>query len=264
MLAAVVTFFIACVAIAATVEEVKRWDDLFGGYAATSVFVLCKGSSASCVTNNKIRADKPFIPASTFKIANAVIALETGVVKDGQQVFKWDGKPRNLDAWEHDFVLRGAIQNSVVPVFQDIARQIGPERMKAFLSDFDYGNGQIGGGIDRFWLDGDLRISAMEQIHFLEGFYAGELPVSERNRLIAKDALTSEAAPGYLIRSKTGFSGLKGKIQPAIAWWVGWVETGAEVYYFAFNMDVVSEDALPARTQIPRAVMRAEGVPIGP
>ncbi len=263
LLVAAILLLIGGTVMAGAVIEKKQWTEVFTKYSATGVFLLCKESSASCVTNDKVRANKSYIPASTFKIANALIALETGVVKNGRQVFKWDGTPRNLDVWEQDFVLREAIQFSVVPVFQAFARQVGPEKMKTFLSRFDYGNTEIGGGIERFWLDGDLRISALGQVCFLESLYTGEVPISERNQLIVKDALTSEAAPGYLIRSKTGYSGVNGKIQPAIAWWVGWVEAGTEVYYFAFNMDVHSEDALPTRKLIPIEIMRREGVPIG-
>jgi beta-lactamase class D OXA-10 len=258
-----IILFASRTAMAGAVVENVQWKEVFTKYSTNGVLVLCKGTSASCVTNDKLRAAKAYIPASTFKIANALIALETGVIESGRQVFKWDGRPRSMELWEQDFILRGAIQFSVVPVFQQFAQEIGKEKMKTFLSAFDYGNANIGGGIDRFWLDGGLRISALNQVRFLESLYQGTVPISERNQLIVKDALTSEAAPGYLVRSKTGYSGVNGKVQPAIAWWVGWVEAGTEVYYFAFNMDVHSSDALPSRKRIPIEIMNGEGVPIG-
>ncbi len=263
ILTVTIILFASRAVIAGAVVENVQWNEVFTKYSTDGVFILCKDSTASCVTNNKARAAKSYIPASTFKIANALIALETGVVKSGQQVFKWDGHPRSMKIWEHDFVLRGAMQISAVPVFQQFAREIGQEKMAAFLKTFNYGNAKIGGEIDRFWLDGDLRISAFSQVQFLETLYQGTVPVLERNQLIVKDALTSEVALGYLVRSKTGYSGVNGKIQPAIAWWVGWVEAGTEVYYFAFNMDVYRPDALPARKRIPIEIMNGEGVPIG-
>ena len=263
ILTVTIILFASWAALAGEAIENDQWKGVFTKYSTNGVFILCKESSTSCVTNDESRAAKSYIPASTFKIANALIALEAGVVRSGRQVFKWDGRPRSMKLWEHDFVLRGAMQVSAVPVFQQFAREIGQEKMKAFLKAFNYGNARVGGGIDRFWLDGDLRISALSQVQFLEALYQGKVPVSERNQLIVKDALTSEAAPGYLVRSKTGYSGVNGKIQPAIAWWVGWVEAGTEVYYFAFNMDVHSSEALPARKLIPIEIMNNEGVAIG-
>lgn len=263
ILTATIILFASRAVIAGAVIENVQWNEVFTKYSTDGVFVLCKESMDSCVTNDKSRAARSYMPASTFKIAHALIALETGVVKSGQQVFKWDGHPRSMKLWERDFVLRGAMQVSAVPVFQQFAREIGQDKMAAFLKMFNYGNAQIGGAIDRFWLDGDLRISALSQVQFLETLYQGTVPVSERNQLIVKDALTSEAAPGYLVRSKTGYSGVNGKIQPALAWWVGWVEAGTEVYYFAFNMDIHSLDALPARKRIPIEIMNGEGVLIG-
>lgn len=248
------------VSMAESIRENKSWNEVFAQESVEGVFVLCKSSKNDCITNNKERALLAFIPASTFKIANALIALETGVVKSEHQIFKWGGEPRDMKQWEQDFTLRGAMQASAVPVFQQFAREIGEKRMQSYLGEFAYGNSNIDGGIDRFWLEGGLRISAINQIGFLESLYENQLPISERNQLIVKDALISEATPAYLIRSKTGYTGIKGKIQPGIAWWVGWVEKGTEVYFFAFNMNIDNESKLPARKSIPTKIMQSEGV----
>jgi beta-lactamase class D OXA-10 len=254
--------FVSPISMASSIVETRSWNDVFANRAVEGVFVLCRQSRQSCRTNNMARATTRFIPASTFKIANALIGLETGVIEDERQVFKWDGKAREMHSWEQDFVLRGAMQASAVPVFQQIARQIGATRMQAFLKGFNYGNAETGGGIDRFWLDGDLRISAIEQIDFLESLKLGKLPASERNQLIVKDALVSAATDKYLLRAKSGYTGSNDKIKPAIAWWTGWVESGTDVYFFAFNMDVTDEDDLLVRKTLPTEIMRREGVPI--
>lgn len=260
--AALVALFASQTVFAGATIENSAWQEIFDHYSVTGVFVLCKNTSASCTTNDSVRANQTFIPASTFKIANALIALETGILSDGQQVLKWDKRPRALKIWEQDFTLRGAIQVSAVPIFQEFAREIGESRMQYFVKTFNYGNAQIGGGIENFWLDGDLRISAVEQIEFLESLYHGEIPVSERNQLIVKDALTSEATPSHLVRSKTGYSGINQKITPGVAWWVGWIEIATDVYYFAFNMDVHEESSLPARKTIPIKLLQTAGIQI--
>lgn len=254
--------FASSTSIASAIVETSAWNDVFASNSIEGVFVLCRQSRQSCRTNNMTRATTRFIPASTFKIANALIGLETGVIKDERQIFKWDGKAREMQAWEQDFVLKGAMQASAVPVFQQIAREIGATRMQAFLKAINYGNAEIGGGIDRFWLDGDLRISALEQIDFLESLKLGKLPASERNQLIVKDALISAATDKYLLRAKSGYTGSNDKIKPAIAWWTGWVESGTDVYFFAFNMDVLNEEDLSVRKTLPTEIMRREGVPI--
>jgi len=123
------------------------------------------------------------LPASTFKIPNSVIALETGVVGDpDKDIFRWDGVVRSIEAWNRDHTLRSAIAASAVPVYQEIARRIGADRMQKFVDLFGYGNRDIGGGIDQFWLTGNLRISPVQQIDFVDRLRRGTLPVSKRSQ----------------------------------------------------------------------------------
>ena len=257
--------FLACqVSFSESITENVEWNRVFSDESVRGVFLLCKGGNQSCVTNNKNRANEVFSPASTFKIANALIALETGVVKDQNQVFKWAGEPRGMKQWEKDFNLRGAIQASAVPVFQQFAREIGESRMKSNIHKLSYGNEEISGGIDHFWLDGGLKISAWQQVVFLEKLYKNSLPVSRESQLIVKDALVSEVTPEYLLRAKTGYSlgapGYGDKSKAGIAWWVGWVERGTDVYFFATNIDVENEGQLPSRKSVATKLLKSEGV----
>jgi len=247
-------------AVSESIELNADWDKEFVRKSSRGVFLLCKGSSSSCTTNNLTRATTAYIPASTFKIANALIALETGVINDEFQIFKWDGRPRAMKQWEQDLTLREAIQLSALPVFQEIARQIGEKRMQKYVKDFYYGNANIEGGIDTFWLSGQLRISAFEQIQFLESLYLNRLSASKENQLIVKGALVSEATAEYVMYSKTGFSGFGTKEKPGIGWFVGWVIKGTEVYFFALNMDIDQSSQLDLRKSIPRGLLVSEGV----
>lgn len=249
---------------ASSIEENPEWHAAFARENVKGVFVLCKNGIASCRSSDKSRVNIEFTPASTFKIANALIALETGVVKSQNQVFKWGGEPRGMKQWEKDFNLRGAMQASAVPVFQHFAKDIGEKRMKSYLHKLSYGNESVTGGIDRFWLDGGLKISAWQQLVFLEKLYHGTLPVSNESQLIVKDALVSEVSPEYLVRAKTGYSlgapGYGDKAKPGIAWWVGWVEKGTDVYFFVANIDVENEAQLPARKNVPTKILKSEGI----
>ena len=138
-------------------------DDLARRFTSTlgtaGTFVGYKVDDYLIIASDKVRSGEGKLPASTFKIPNSIIALETGVVEDpDKDVFKWDGVTRSIEAWNKDHTLRSAIAASAVPVYQEIARRIGPERMQKYVDLFDYGNRDIGGGIDQFWLTGNLRI----------------------------------------------------------------------------------------------------------
>jgi hypothetical protein len=123
-------------------------------------FVGYKVDEYLVIASDKNRSEQAMLPASTFKIPNSVIALETGVVGDpDKDVFKWDGVVRSIEAWNRDHTLRSAIAASTVPVYQEIARRIGAERMQKFVDLFEYGNRDIGGGIDQFWLTGNLLLT---------------------------------------------------------------------------------------------------------
>src|SRR6201992_4214618 len=124
------------------------------------------------------RSAEPKLPASTYKIPNSLIALETGVVQDpDKDVFKWDGVKRSIEAWNKDHTMRTAIAASAVPVYQEIARRIGQERMQKYVDLLEYGNRNIGGGIDQFWLTGAMRIEPVQEIDFLDRLRRGRVPM---------------------------------------------------------------------------------------
>jgi beta-lactamase class D len=135
-----------------------------------------------------------------------MIALETGVVEHQDTVLPWDGQHYPVEAWNQDNTLRTAIQVSCVPCFQAIARKIGPERMAEWVSRLDYGNRDVSGGVDRFWLAGGLRISPLQQLDYLRRLAENELPISERTAEIVLDIITLDVGPTHVLRGKTGLS----------------------------------------------------------
>jgi beta-lactamase class D len=147
----------------------------FAEDGTVGVFAAYDSGSNSIVTSDAPRSKQAILPASTFKIPNSIIALETGVVTDpDKDVFKWDGVARNFPDWNRDHTLRTAIAASAVPVYQEVARRIGADRIKTFVDKLDYGNRDIGGApIDYFWLTGNLRVSALQQIGFLDRLRRG-------------------------------------------------------------------------------------------
>ncbi|HEY0232415.1 MAG TPA: penicillin-binding transpeptidase domain-containing protein, partial [Dokdonella sp.] len=177
----------------------KRFTDA----GTIGTFVGYKTDDYLIVASDKDRSGEGKLPASTFKIPNSLIALETGVVGDpDKDVFKWDGVKREIEAWNRDHTLRSAIAVSAVPVYQEIARRIGAERMQKYLHDLDYGNADIGGGIDQFWLTGALRIDPIEQVDFVDRLRRGVLPVSKRSQDVVRDILPMTKVGDATIRAK--------------------------------------------------------------
>ena len=204
-------------------------------------FVLYDLNSNQYIRYNPGRCAERFIPASTFKIMNSLIGLETGVIPDENYVIKWDGTQYDIPSWNRDNTLKTAIQNSVVWYYQELARRVGNEKMQYYLDAAHYGNQNISGQIDTFWLEGGLRISADEQVEFLKRLYQGDLPFSQRSMNIVKQILVLEKSGSYQLSGKTGSVQ---RITPHESWFVGYLETRGDVYYFATNYESSSPDGL--------------------
>jgi beta-lactamase class D len=215
--------------------------DFFAGIDPNdATFVVYHPSSGQIIRHNAVRAQQRFIPASTYKIPNSLIALETEVAKDADHRIPWDSavKPAKgfwSPEWSKDHTLRSAIGSSVYWYYQELARGIGPERMQKYLDHFDYGNRDMGGGIDQFWLHGDLRISPNEQVRFLERMYSGKLGLSPRTTQIVKEILVLEESADYRLSGKTGTADVTPTRE--LAWLVGFVERRGEAWFYALNME---------------------------
>lgn len=234
----------------------------FSEVGTQGVFAALRVRDQHLVTTDEARMRQPFIPASTFKVPHALIALETGVVADADtEIIHWDGKVRSIAAWNKDHTLRSAMAVSAVPVYQQIARRIGAERMQKYLAAFRYGNQQIGAHIDRFWLDGPLQISVLEQIAFFDRLRRGDLPVSRRNLDIVRDIIPAEPISGGTIRSKSGAIGIDGTEgeKATLGWLAGYTERGDDPWVFAMNLDIKSSADLGRRMAISKAILAELG-----
>lgn len=228
-------------------------DDLAKRFIAegtVGTFVGYKVDDYLIIASDKNRSGEAMLPASTFKIPNSLIALETGVVADpDKETFKWDGVKRSIEPWNRDHTMRSAFAASAVPVYQDIARRIGAERMQKYLDLFDYGNRDIGGGIDQFWLSGNLRIDPVQQIDFVDRLRRGVLPVGKRSQELTRDILPVTKVGDATIRAKSGLLGAEGG-KPQLGWMVGWAEKGSQQTVFAMNMDCKESSHIAARMTV--------------
>jgi beta-lactamase class D len=238
---------------------------LFADEGTGGAFAAYRADRRQLILSDKARCDAAILPASTFKIPNSIIALETGVVSDpDKDVFKWDGVTRAFPDWNKDHTLRSAIAASAVPVYQEIARRIGAARMKRYVEAFDYGNRDIGGGIDRFWLTGNLRISARQQIAFLDSLRRDALPASMRSQQLARDILPVTTIDGATLRTKTGLVGvddrsIAGGWRATAGWIVGFAESGPRQTVFALNLDITAKRHIAARMPLAQKALALIG-----
>ena len=224
---------------------------IFQEFGVTGSILIYDASKNQLYQHNAPRNSKAFLPASTFKILNTLIALETGVIKDDISVLTWDGIKRDFDVWNRDTNLRQAFTNSTVWFYQVLARKIGNERMQKFINRVGYGNRQIGNSqnIDKFWLKGPLQITPKQQIEFLQQLQSGKLPFSQRNMNLLKDIMIVEKTPLYTLRGKTGWVDRTG-------WFVGYLERNDKVYYFATSIDILNPKLAAARIKITRRCLQ--------
>jgi beta-lactamase class D len=229
----------------------------------SGAFVLSRIPRDTIFRYNPAQCATRFSPASTFKIPNSLIGLETGVIHDIHTEIPWDSIVRPIAAWNRDHDLASAIRYSVVPYYQELARRVGKQQMQRWVDTLGYGNRDISGGIDLFWLGSTMMISADEQIEFLRNFHAGTLPVSQRSLAIVKEILIQESSPEYTLRAKTGFATQVDGF--AVGWYVGYLETKKGCSLFAMN--IISPDAerdgeriFQARVPIARAILHELGL----
>lgn len=226
---------------------------VFEANRVNGTFVMLELATQRIAVHNRPRAVTRRIPASTFKIPNSLFALETGAVKDLAEVIPYGGKPLFVKAWERDMNLREAIKLSNVAIYQEVARRIGMPKMRELIARLGYGNGQLGEVVDRFWLDGPLQISALEQVQFLSRLIKSELPVSQRAMALTRELLLIEKTPEYALSAKTGWSVAD---KPHLGWWVGYVEKASGTYVFALNMDLHNPGDADMRQKLGRACLR--------
>jgi beta-lactamase class D len=198
-----------------------------------------------------------FVPASTFTIPNSIIALETSVVNDENEIIPYGGTPQPFTQWEKDMSMRQAIALSVVPIFQELARRVGLARYHQWLPRLDFGNGKTGTVVDRFWLDGPLEISATEEARFVGRLARGELDASARSQAIVRDILRLESLNGRVLYGKTGWCFSR---TPNLGWWTGWVEDGSKTRAFSLNIDMLAASDATKRVAIGRTLLGKLGV----
>ncbi len=242
----------------ASLKQVEELQTILDNANLTGSILLFDADSNRFYSNNFEWANQGHLPASTFKIPNSIIALETGVVENDSTLFPWDGNPRRLKSWEQDLIFRDAFQKSCVPCYQEVARKIGYTNMRQYLDTFRYGNILFDSStIDTFWLTGKSTITQFQQIDFLYAFFHQHLPVSSRTAQIMRRIMLIEEGANYTLSGKTGWSQPDGGNN---GWFVGRLKKGNREIFFATNVEpkanASSKGFGKARIEVTHAALR--------
>ena len=209
------------------------------------------GTSQNKISSvNKSRANLPLSPFSSYKVANSLIALDLGVIKNTKQKLTFDKESYPVQAWwppvwklpQYD--LTTAFKYSMVAIYRQLAKDIGENNMLTYLKRMQYGNEDISSGLDNFWLDGSMKISAVEQVLFLRKIYHNQFAFNESAIEALKEIMLVESKENYRLFAKTG----AGKVDDGtmLGWYIGFVENATGVHFFAFNFNSPSYGEMKA------------------
>jgi beta-lactamase class D len=232
-----------CFIFTSSAQEKSADDFCFEGDEACSfvVFSEFKAGDSQQLVINTSRANARLTPFSTFKVPNSVIGLETGLIKDSQQILTYDKSKYPSEPWwpavwkAETFNLTSAFKYSMVPIYRELATKVGITKMQHYLKQFNYGNQDISSGLDDFWLNGSIKISALEQVTFLKKLYNNDFSLSEHTLNTMKEVMLVKETENYKLYAKTGTGRVDDKSM--LAWYVGFVENDKGRHFFALNLN---------------------------
>lgn len=211
----------------------KKYFDQYGVNGCFAIFN--NGAGDFHLYNLERYKDSAYSPASTFKIVNSLVGLQTGKIVNEKMIIKWDGVRRSNENWNKDLSMDSAFKYSCVPYYQEVARRIGKDTMQFWLDSLGYGTKKITTSIDLFWLDNSLKITADEQLGLVKKLYFDQLPFSKNVMATVKKVMVQEQNANYTLAYKTGLTTLPNN--KPLAWVVGWIEENKHPHFFVLNFD---------------------------
>ncbi len=221
-------------------------------------FVLYDSCEDHWMIYNKEAASEQTSPGSTYKIYDALLGLESGIITPEHSKMTWNGEDYPFDAWESDQDLHSAMQSSVNWYFQNIDHMAGMNNVRSFLQKIAYGNQHAGDSADLYWTDFSLKISPIEQVDMLKKLYQNEFGFSGKNINAVKDAIRFDARPNASLSGKTGTCRVNG--QDTNGWFMGYIEKSGHVAYFATNIQGISNATGSAASEITLSILSDMGL----
>lgn len=238
-------------------RENPDWSHKFTDLGLIGTLAVLDDWDQSWEFHNIGRADSAFLPASTFKIFNSLLALQVHAVANREEVIHWDGTNPTRPDCNKDLDMWGAFRGSCVWFYQEMARRIGRKRMEHWLRRVHYGNARTGQAIDDFWLRGDVRISARQQVQFIRRLMRRELPFRSEVQDQVVALMQEEDGKDWSLHAKTGWCD-QGNRQ--IGWFVGFLVSGHHRKVFAINIEIRQDSDAAYRRQIIREIFKEAGL----
>lgn len=243
--------FIVCIIFqACSPNNIKQDNSLkkyFDENKVEGCFALMDNATGKFTIYNLARyRDSSYLPASTFKIVNSLIGLQTGKIVNDSMVIKWDGVKRSVEDWNQDLNMYNAFRVSAVPYYQEVARRIGKDTMQFWLDSLKYGAKndttlfKIKTAIDTFWLDNTLKITPDQNLGLVKQLYFNQLPFFKSYQETVKRAMLFENNTQYRLGYKTGWAHTENN--HALGWITGWVEENKHPYFFVLNIESADPD----------------------
>ncbi len=261
LLAVVLLFLCSCTQKKATIDNsIKKY---FDEQHVEGCFTMMDNTSGEITVYNMAMDTTRVLPASTFKIVNSLIGLQTGKILNDTMTIKWDGVKRPVEAWNKDMGMTEAFKVSNVPYYQEVARRIGPDTMKLWIDSMHYGNRNISGPIDSFWLNNRLKVSPDEQLGLLKRLFFDQLPFRKGVQESVRQAMLQEDNTAYKLSYKTGWGYDEGN--RSVGWLAGWIEENKHVYFFVTLVRTPNRelDLVPVRLKITKNILTQYGFFLG-
>lgn len=224
------------------------FDDLFHGTEGCAVVYDRNGDRYTAYNREKITRRLP--PCSTYKICSALNALDLGLIQPQSSTLPWDGTQYGNPSWNRDQDLPYAMRASTNWYFQQLDRMAGIRQLAGFYEKIGYGNQTLGRDASAYWNGSALRISPLEQVELLSRLHRNAYGFRAENLQAVFDSIRLSSVDGAVLYGKTGTGSLDG--QNIAGWFIGFVERGDNVYFFAVYLcsDAGSDGAAAADTAI--------------
>lgn len=240
----IIIYLLATVFFTSCSQNNVKTDNSLGKYfdenKVEGCFALMDNTGQFTVYNLSRYRDSSYLPASTFKIVNSLIGLQTGKIVNDSMIIKWDGMKRWVGDWNQDLTMYKAFKVSAVNYYQEVARRIGKDTMQFWLDSLKYGTRKVVGPVDSFWLNNTLKITPDEQLGLVKRLYFNQLPFFNSHQETVKRAMLFENNANYRLGYKTGW-GFTEKGH-SLGWVVGWVEENNHPYFFVLNIESPDRD----------------------